>query len=275
MRIFRKSPVFQELKQLEKEEEKLRKQAEKYQGAKWKETLEQKIPPKVFQNLKKAFVKAFELIFEKGNALIEKTYQKEELKKDFQIQDYAFELKGKRKELKKMHTAAAKRNFRNLTLSTVEGAGLGLLGIGLPDIVMFIGMILKGTYETALHYGFSYDTDAERLFILNVLEASVSRGSAWDNCNAKVDEMLAIPCDMWITSDENISKQQLAEQVIKTGDAFAVDMLVAKFIQGLPVVGIVGGLSNPVYYQRIMRYVQLKYRKRYLFSKREVEENEC
>lgn len=101
------------------------------------------------------------------------------------------------------------------------------------------------------------------------MEASVSKGIAWDSCNAKVDEMLATPCDMWITSDENTSKQQLAEQVIKTGDAFAVDMLVAKFIQGLPIVGIVGGLSNPVYYQRIMHYVQLKYRKRYLFSKRE------
>lgn len=69
-------------------------------------------------------------------------------------------------------------------------------------------MIWKGTYETALHYGFSYDTAEERLFILKVLEASVSRGSAWDICNKKVDEMLTVPCDMWITSDENTSKQQ-------------------------------------------------------------------
>ena len=27
--------------------------------------------------------------------------------------------------------------------------GLGLLGIGLPDIVLFVGMLLKGVYETA------------------------------------------------------------------------------------------------------------------------------
>ena len=36
MSIFEKSPVFQELKKLEKEEEKLKKQAENYQGTKWK-----------------------------------------------------------------------------------------------------------------------------------------------------------------------------------------------------------------------------------------------
>ena len=97
MRIFGKSPVLQELKKLEKEEEKLKKQAENYQGTKWKETLEQKIPPEIFLNLKKAFGKAF-----KGNTIIEKTYTKEELEKDFQIQDFAFDLKGKRKELKKL-----------------------------------------------------------------------------------------------------------------------------------------------------------------------------
>ena len=142
------------------------------------------------------------------------------------------------------------------------------MGIGLPDIVMFTGMILKGTYETALCYGFSYETAGERLFILKVLEASVSKGDRWLSCNVEVDEMLAVPCEKWITLEENTANQQLAQQIVKTGDAFAVDMLAAKFIQGLPLVGIVGGLSNPVYYHRIMRYVQLKYWKRYLFSKR-------
>ena len=37
-----------------------------------------------------------------------------------------------------------------------------------------------------------------------------------------------------------------------------------KFVQGIPVVGVLGGAANPVYYRKILRYVQLKYRKRYL-----------
>ena len=44
-------------------------------------------------------------------------------------------------------------------------------------------------------------------------------------------------------------------------------MLVLKFIQGLPIVGIVGGAFNPVYYNKIMKYVRIKYYKRYLIEK--------
>lgn len=39
-----------------------------------------------------------------------------------------------------------------------------------------------------------------------------------------------------------------------------------KFVQGLPIVGILGGAANPVYYRRVLRYVQLKYRKRWLWK---------
>jgi len=46
-------------------------------------------------------------------------------------------------------------------------------------------------------------------------------------------------------------------------------MILLKFIQGLPVVGVVGGLSNPVYFNKIMEYVRLKYHKRYLLNKKE------
>lgn len=38
-------------------------------------------------------------------------------------------------------------------ISGVEGVGLGLLGIGLPDIPLFTAVILKSVYEIALSYG--------------------------------------------------------------------------------------------------------------------------
>ena len=44
-------------------------------------------------------------------------------------------------------------------------------------------------------------------------------------------------------------------------------MLCMKFIQGIPVVGVLGGAVNVSYFNRVMRYVKLKYRKRYLLSK--------
>ena len=57
-------------------------------------------------------------------------------------------------------------------------------------------------------------------------------------------------------------------QIRETASVFAMDMLILKFIQGLPIVGIIGGAANPVYYRKVMRYVQLMYRKRYLLKQK-------
>lgn len=249
-----------ELEQLEKRERRLERSAEKQEPPEWKKSLETKVPEKVRVSLEKAFCKAFSVVFQHGNTLIEKTYDKEELQKDHEIQAYAVELKGNRRELRRMRKAAGAADLRNMALATVEGAGLGLLGIGLPDIVIFIGMLMKGAYEAALHYGFDYDSPQERLFILKMMEASLSRGEERIRADREVDAMCAA-----LPSAEE-AKNLLQEQTDRTAKAFAADMLLLKFIQGLPVVGLLGGAGNPVYYRRIMKYVQIRYHKRYLLG---------
>mgnify|MGYP001853665241 FL=1 len=249
-----------ELEQLEKRERRLERYAEKQEPPEWKKALETKVPEKVRVSLEKAFCKAFSVVFQHGNTLIEKTYDKEELQKDHEIQAYAVELKGNRRELRRMRKAAGAADLRNMALTTVEGAGLGLLGIGLPDIVIFIGMLMKGAYEAALHYGFDYDSPQERLFILKMMEASLSRGEERIRADREVDAMCAaIP-------EPEEAKSLLKAQMDRTAEVFAMDMLLLKFIQGLPVVGLLGGAGNPVYYRRIMKYVQIRYHKRYLLG---------
>lgn len=90
----RKTPVERELDRIARREAWLQQQAGKYHGAAWKEELERRIPEKVLHGLQSAFCKAFEMIFERGTALIEKTYSREALEKDFQVRDYAVRLKG-------------------------------------------------------------------------------------------------------------------------------------------------------------------------------------
>ena len=119
----------------------------------------------------------------------------------------------------------------------MEGIGLGALGIGLPDIVVFVGMLLKGVYETALSYGFAYDTPEERLFILRMMETALTKGPDFAVKNARVDGMIE---EMPQTGED-----ELQAQIQKTGSAFAVDMLLLKFVQGFPLVGILGGAANP------------------------------
>ena len=190
MKFIKKSPVTLELEKIEKEEKRLEQRALSRTEPGWKEALTARIPPKMSENLQKAFCMAFRTIFEKGNPLIEKTYRRDELEKDFKVRDFSLDLKESRKEYKKLRTEAARRNLKNQAVSAAEGLGLGLLGVGLPDIAIFTAMLLRGVYETALYFGFSYDTPEERFFILCLLEASVSRGEQWAENNARVDRLI-------------------------------------------------------------------------------------
>ncbi|MBQ4086857.1 MAG: EcsC family protein [Clostridia bacterium] len=247
-----------ELASVEKAELKLQKKAEAPAPA-YKEKIESKIPDTVLTTLKTTFAKAFGIVFSRGTALIEKGINKENLSADFDVYDYAVDKKGSRKELKQLRKAAKKSDFVNLSVTTAEGVGLGALGIGLPDIVLFIGMILKGVYEVSLRYGYNYDTPEEQYFILTMLKTALSQGTVWHASNTEVDRILS--------SDSGTDKKTVAKQMEETAETFATDMLVLKFIQGLPIVGVLGGMFNPVYYRRILTYVSLKYHKRYLLDK--------
>ena len=48
----------------------------------------------------------------------------------------------------------------------------------------------------------------------------------------------------------------------------ATSLLTAKFIQGLPVVGVIGGLTNFSAINSISKIVKIKYKKRYLNTKK-------
>ena len=146
-----------------------------------------------------------------------------------------------------------------MVLTTAEGVALGALGIGMPDIVLFISTLLKGVYETALNYGFDYALPEEQYLILNMMAASLILGEDRPEWDDMVDGMI-------LEMPQEVSRAVLDEQIRETASVFALDMLILKFIQGLPVVGIFGGIANPIYYNRVMKYVRLKYRKRYLLK---------
>lgn len=252
--------IEKEIKIMEKQEASLRQAAGRTAAPQWKLALAEKVPDKVYDNLQKAFCKAFCLIFEKGTGVIERTYDKDSIVEDYEIRNFAFQLKADRKSLKKVRGDVGTANMRNMALASVEGIGLGVLGIGLPDIVIFVGVLLKGIYETALHYGFDYQTQQEQYFILKLMETAMQKGNEWELGNQEIDRIITG------TSETKELPQRLERQIKDTAEAFAVDMVLLKFIQGLPVVGIAGGAGNPLYYRKVIKYVEVKYRKRYLLK---------
>lgn len=219
----------------------------------WKGALEAKIPPKVQTGLEQAFYKGFSMVFHHGTAVIEKTYRKEAIQEEYNASI------GGPKAFKHTRKAVQHSQRRDMAVTALEGISLGALGVGMPDIVLFLGAVFKGIYETALRYGFDYTSRQEQLLILKMMEASLSSGAGWMQKNAEVDEML-------ITQAGEITDDDLTQQLQAAAAVFAMDMLFLKFIQGIPLVGVVGGAANPVYHKKILKYVELKYRKRYLLN---------
>lgn len=235
-------------------------------GQRWRQALEDKVPDKIRINLEKAFCVAFATVFGKGTGIIEKSYDRQKILDNLQIQNYAFQVRADRKSLKQVRNGIAHKNLGNMAAATVEGVGLGALGIGLPDIVIFTGVLLRGVYETALHYGFGYGTPKEQYFILKLMETAMEKGDAWREGNEEIDRLIIEMAEeeAYPDSEADVTEEDVAEQIRHTSDAFAADMLILKFVQGIPIVGILGGCGNPVYYNKVMKYAQMKYQRRYL-----------
>ena len=217
----------------------------------------------VQKTLDTAFAKAFALIFEKGTGVIEKTYQRTKLEQDYQVRQYMADVKQDSKSLRAFSKKARDTGTKNLLLSGVSGIGMGVLGIGLPDIPVFTGMILKNIYETALQYGYSYESREEKYFILLLIRGAVSYGDTLCEIDGKVNEFIR----NGILPEEYQDK----EQIEQTAGALSKELLYMKFLQGIPVVGAVGGAYDAVYMKRITEYAELKYRHRYLAGRKKAE----
>ena len=223
-------------KQIEKEWKKLIKIEEKFishnlekKEVGWQIKVEKFIPDKLSDTLNMAFYKAFELIFEKGTGIIEKTYNKEKREQDYKINEYAAELKNNRKTMKVFGKQAKASQNLNMAISAVEGVGMGVVGAGIPDIPLFIGVLLKSIYETALIYGFTYETEQEQIFILKMIETALTHEKDLIKGNEELNTWLETPYPFLVTKTEQIKRTSLV---------LAEEMLYLKFVQGIPLVGI-------------------------------------
>lgn len=238
----------------------LGRQREEKKPAALRRKLEEKIPEKLEETLNAAFVRAFDLVFEKGTGIIEKTYQKEQLKMDYQVREYAAGLKESRKTVKAFGRQSRAARTKNLVISGVEGVGLGFLGIGLPDIPLFTAVILKSVYEIALSYGFEYESETEQWFILKTIETALQRGEALEKNNRLLNAWID-----GLADGENVKGRK--EQGKETAQALSEALLYLKFLQGIPVAGVAGGVADAVYLKKITDYAELKYKRRFLKKK--------
>ena len=263
--ISKKSPWEKDWSDLQKKEEKFI--ARRMEGPTFAliNKLDRFIPKKLSGTLDAAFAKGFALIFEKGTGIIEKTYNKEKKKANFQVNTYASELMADKQSVRQFTKQAKSARATNLLVSSVEGVGLGLVGAGIPDIPLFAAVVLKSVYEVALSYGYDYQTDEEKVFILKVIEVAMYDEEKFVEENAELNALIdEIVADGDTLAGYEVDKEA---QIKLTARALSHEMLYTKFLQGQLIIGIAGGIFDPVYVNRISNYAVLKYRRRFLRNK--------
>ena len=222
--------------------------------------IEERAPEKLIEILHTAFVKAFELVFEKGTGVIAGAGRLEERQRTYRVNAYAADLREDRRSLRAFSREAARAGRGNVLLSGAVGVGMGLFGVALPDIPLFTAMLLKAVYETAESFGFDHSGPSEQMYILRLLEAALSGGEGLRRKNRELD--VFAQTGAWPEAAD------LNNQMKATARRLSEVLLCGKAVQNIPLVGAVGGAGDAVIMDRARRYAAIKYEKRFLLRRR-------
>ena len=223
------------------------------------EKIRSKVPKKALDALEGAFEKGFIYLLKKGGPILEKIGGMDKAKKEGEKYRASLERMVHPATLKALDQAAGSRVTSAKLTVTAEGLGLGAAGIGLPDIPIFLAMLLKTCYEIGASYGYDYKDESERSFTLAILKYAFSSGEAQKQFGKECDQLgRDIDNDEWI--DTEINEENLKE----VSEVLSTNMLIGKFIQGQAFVGVVGGIQNYQLMHKVATAAKIKYKKRFL-----------
>ncbi|MCB6610532.1 EcsC family protein [[Clostridium] symbiosum] len=236
----------------------------------WEKKLHKAVPDGLREKLEDAFYKAFCVILENGTGVIEKTFPKEKLEAEFKTREYAGRLYPVRKNLAAGRKLAARQAAAGVAGACAEGAVLGLLGIGLPDIPLFLAALLRGLYTQALHFGVDYRNPEEQELLLELLALSLYSGEDFKErdaaMNRKLYRMARRPHG---DAPPEEAPAGVDAAALDASRALSGELLYMKFLQGVPIAGVIGGLYDGIYMKKVTGYAAIKLERRYLLGKSE------
>ena len=208
--------------------------------------IEKYVPEGLAGTLGAAFTKAFEIIFRDGTGIIKKTYGRGSSDND---------------DIVMLRNRARAILAKDTVVTAAEGTGLGLAGIGLPDIPVFTAVLLRNIYQLAECYGFDYESKTEQVFILKLIETGLSYGESAEKLNDELNALME-----QIDNEDYTYYGLISQQMKAASEAVSKEVLYMKFIQTIPVVGAAGGISNLTCLNKVGRFAELKYRKRFIMK---------
>lgn len=205
--------------------------------------------------LERAFEKSFDLVLEKGSGLIGRMCG--EKKKLERYEAFAQKpLSGW--ELTRLGCEAAMGASANMVFSSVQGGAMGALGIGLPDVPIFLGAVFKTLFEISLRFGFPYHLPQEQVYQMLLICAAVGEEHERRRAVADADQTAQeIRMGAVLTIDREEAKRRAAHALCSAA-------LTGKLVQGTPIIGVYGGFRNGVLLRQIGSMAALKYQQRLL-----------
>lgn len=283
----KKTPLEKEWEFFLKREKKLLKKYGNRKEPFWEKKIQNAVPDGLSDKLDAAFYKAFCVIIKNGTGMIEKTYSREKLEAEFKTREYAGKLYPVRKNLSAGRKLAARKAAVTVVGAGAEGAVLGLLGIGLPDIPLFLAALLRSLYTQALHFGVNYEQPEEQVFLLELLSLSLCGGEDFSEQDADINRRIyRMACrdqekekrkrekQGWENKEFRPEKPDLDAAARRASRALSGELLYMKFLQGIPVAGLLGGLYDGIYMKKVTDYAALKLERRYLLTRTMNESNE-
>jgi hypothetical protein len=229
-----------ELLNVELAEKRFLKAASKKKPSAFDKKIEQYVPDTLEKTLKSTFELAFRQIFQNGTGIISATFGKKTPE-----------------EAEEMITKSKIAGMVDTGMSFVSGAGMGILGIGVPDIPVFTAMVLRNIYQTAVAYGFDYKSRTEQVYVLMLIKGALAIGEEAFEVSRRIDEYSDN-----VDHEGHMNTSWLGKELDEASDALADSMLYMKFVQGIPIVGAAGGFSNAQTMRKINKYADIKYHKR-------------
>lgn len=225
--------------------------------------VKEKLPSKAEQTaqksaelLQKAFEKSFDVVLEKGSSWIGKICGEEKKLRRYEV----FSQKTLSSwELSKLGCEVAARASANMVFSSVQGGMMGALGIGLPDVPIFLAAVFKTLFEISLSFGYPYDTKQEQTYQMLLICAAV--GEEAERKQAAVDANIVAQQIRMGTGICSVSFEEAKQRASK---ALCSAALMGKMVQGAPIIGVYGGFRNGVLLKQIGTVAAVKYQQRML-----------
>lgn len=223
-----------------------------------REKIEEKIPEKLEDTLNNAFTAAFKMVFQEGKVLIKKTYDETKLKEEYAQKRVGAQVQGDRSLIQRLRKPSEKRHLKSLGVAATEGIGLGILGIGLPDIPILIGNMIRTCTVSAQGHGIDTDRRDEQVYMLRLIRLAAMPTEERERANKALDALGDA-----IDAGRN-AQLDLEAEIQETAERLSMTMLFSRFVMGLPVVGVAGGLYNPIIISQLHQLAEIKYECRLL-----------